>query len=63
MGTRLAGEVAIVTGAAGYLGMSHCVHLAREGAKVVVTDIVDGQKTVDAVKGDRRYPAIRTDRV
>ncbi len=27
---------------------THCVHLAREGARVVVTDIVDGQKTVDA---------------
>ncbi|MGK2850878.1 MAG: SDR family NAD(P)-dependent oxidoreductase [Candidatus Limnocylindrales bacterium] len=50
MGARLQGKVAIVTGAAGYLGMSHCVHLAREGAKVVVTDIVDGQKTVDAVQ-------------
>lgn len=50
MGARLAGKVAIVTGAAGYLGMSHSVHLAREGARVVVTDIVDGQKTVDAIK-------------
>jgi len=50
MTKRLEGKVAIVTGAAGYLGTSHCLHLAREGARVVVTDIVDGQKTVDAVK-------------
>lgn len=50
MAGRLDGKVAIVTGAAGYLGKSHCVHLAREGAKVVVTDILDGQETVDAVK-------------
>ena len=50
MSKRLAGKVAIVTGAAGYLGTSHCVHLARAGAKVVVTDIVDGQETVDVVK-------------
>lgn len=46
----LAGKVAIVTGAAGYLGTSHCLHLARAGARVVVTDIVDGQVTVNAVK-------------
>jgi len=50
MSKRLEGKVAIVTGAAGYLGTSHCVHLAREGAKVVVTDIADGKKTVDEVK-------------
>jgi len=47
---RLEGRVAIVTGAAGYLGKFHCIHLAREGAKVVVTDIVDGETTVDAVE-------------
>ena len=49
MAGRLEGKVAIVTGAAGYLGMAHSVHMAREGARVVVTDIIDGQKTVDAV--------------
>lgn len=47
---RLKDRVAIVTGAAGYLGTSHCIHLAREGAKVVVADFVNGQATVDAVK-------------
>ncbi|HXG37121.1 MAG TPA: SDR family NAD(P)-dependent oxidoreductase [Dehalococcoidia bacterium] len=50
MSQRLEGKVALVTGAAGYLGQSHCVHLAREGAKVVVTDILDGSETVAAVE-------------
>lgn len=50
MEKSLTGKVAIVTGAAGYLGTSHCLHLARAGARVVVTDIVDGQATVNAVK-------------
>lgn len=52
MCTRLGGRVAIVTGATGYLGSHHCLHLAREGATVVVADIVDGQPTVDAVRGE-----------
>jgi len=47
---RLDDRVAIVTGAAGHLGTFHCTHLAREGATVVVTDIVDGAKTVERVK-------------
>lgn len=51
---RLEGTVAILTGAGEYLGKSHCIHLARQGAKVVVTDIVDGKTTVDAVKDEGR---------
>ncbi|HZP25837.1 MAG TPA: SDR family oxidoreductase [Dehalococcoidia bacterium] len=47
---RLEGRVAIITGAAGYLGRSHSVRLARDGAKVVVTDIEDGSATVEEVK-------------
>jgi len=50
MGDRLKGRVAIVTGAAGYLGKSHSLHLAKEGAKVVVTDIADGAATVEAIR-------------
>lgn len=49
---RVAGKVAIVTGAGGDIGGASCLRFAREGAKVVATDI-DGDllaKTVEAVK-------------
>jgi 3alpha(or 20beta)-hydroxysteroid dehydrogenase len=36
---RLAGKVAIITGAAQGMGAEHCRHFVKEGAKVVVTDI------------------------
>ena len=36
----LAGKVAIVTGAAGVLGVAQGSHLAKEGCKVVMTDLV-----------------------
>jgi len=39
MSGRLAGKVALVTGAARGQGRSHAVHLAREGADVVVVDL------------------------
>lgn len=47
---RLDNRVAIVTGSSGYLGRSHAVFLAREGAKIVVADIADGSETVKAVE-------------
>ena len=59
---RLDDRVAIVTGGAGYLGKSHSLHLAREGARVVVADIADGTSTVSAIKeegGDAIW--VRTD--
>lgn len=40
-GGRLAGKVAIVTGAARGQGQAHAVRLAEEGADVIVTDLVD----------------------
>lgn len=50
---RVDGKVAIVTGGALGIGRAACLELAKEGAKVAVTDIVDaeGQKVVDEIKG------------
>jgi len=39
MAGRVAGKLALVTGAAQGLGEAHCLALAREGAKVLCTDI------------------------
>jgi NAD(P)-dependent dehydrogenase (short-subunit alcohol dehydrogenase family) len=40
---RVKGKVAIVTGGAGGLGKAHSLLLAKEGAKVVVTDMDEAQ--------------------
>jgi NAD(P)-dependent dehydrogenase (short-subunit alcohol dehydrogenase family) len=50
---RVEGKVAIVTGGALGIGQASCILLAKEGAKVAVTDILDkeGQKVVDEIKG------------
>jgi len=47
---RLKGKVAIITGASQGIGAAFAVGFAKEGAKVVVADISDGAKTVQAVK-------------
>ncbi|MEX2739176.1 MAG: SDR family NAD(P)-dependent oxidoreductase, partial [Candidatus Wukongarchaeota archaeon] len=46
----LKGKVAIVTGASRGLGRGMAIGLARAGANVVVTDILDTKETVDEVK-------------
>ena len=38
---RIKGKVAIVTGAAQGLGKAFALRLAEEGARVVITDILD----------------------
>src|SRR4030042_2816786 len=50
---RVEGKVAIVTGGALGIGLASCILLAKEGAKVAVTDILDqeGQKVGDEIKG------------
>ncbi|MFW5793821.1 MAG: SDR family NAD(P)-dependent oxidoreductase [Bacteroidota bacterium] len=49
---RVEGKVAIVTGGALGIGRATCLLLAREGAKVAVTDIADeeGEKVVEEIK-------------
>ena len=59
---RLKDKVAIVTGAARGLGAAFALGLAKEGAKVVVGDIQDGNKTVEAIEkagGEALY--VKTD--
>jgi NAD(P)-dependent dehydrogenase (short-subunit alcohol dehydrogenase family) len=48
--TRLAGRVALVTGAAGGIGAAIATAMAAEGARVVVADVKDGGATVAAVE-------------
>jgi 3(or 17)beta-hydroxysteroid dehydrogenase len=49
---RVKGKVAIITGAAGGLGKAQALLLAKEGAKVVVTDIIEteGKKVVEEIR-------------
>jgi NAD(P)-dependent dehydrogenase (short-subunit alcohol dehydrogenase family) len=47
---RLKDKVAIITGAARGIGGAFAVGFAKEGAKIVIGDILDGKETVDAVK-------------
>lgn len=52
--SRVKDKVAIVTGAANGLGTAHARLLAKEGAKVVVTDIdeIGGKKVVEEIRKD-----------
>lgn len=47
---KLKDRVVIVTGGARGIGQAYCLGYAREGAKVVVADILDGSETVEKVK-------------
>ncbi len=50
IGSRLAGKVTIITGAASGLGRVAAIKFAGEGASVVITDVSDGVKTVEEIK-------------
>ncbi|HEU4724407.1 MAG TPA: glucose 1-dehydrogenase [Candidatus Eisenbacteria bacterium] len=43
MNGRLEGKVALVTGGSRGIGAATCVKMAREGASVVVADVIDGE--------------------
>ena len=62
---KFEGKVAIVTGAAGGMGYSHCLALAREGADVASADICQEEelnKVIDEVKSlGRRGIGIKCD--
>jgi len=47
--SRLAGKVAIITGASSGLGRVGAERFAAEGAKVVIADITDGDEAVEAI--------------
>lgn len=48
--SRLAGKVAVVTGAAQGIGAAYAEGMAAEGAKVVVSDIADTTEVVERIK-------------
>ncbi len=59
---NLKDQVAIITGAAGGIGAAIAFGYAREGAKVVIADILDGKDRVDAVeKAGGEAIFVRTD--
>ena len=47
---RLKNRVAIITGGARGIGAAFAIGFGKEGAKVVIGDIRDGKKTVDAIE-------------
>jgi NAD(P)-dependent dehydrogenase (short-subunit alcohol dehydrogenase family) len=47
---RLDGEVAIITGAAQGIGAAYARGMARQGARVVVTDVLDPARLVDEIR-------------
>jgi len=49
---RLAGKVAVVTGAAQGIGETYAKAMAQEGAKVVVSDIADPSRVADEINSN-----------
>ncbi len=47
---RLDGRVAIITGAGRGIGVAYATALAAEGAKVIASDIIDTENTVNIIK-------------
>ena len=47
--SRLAGKVALITGASSGLGRVGALRFAEEGAMVVIADVTDGDEAIDAI--------------
>ncbi len=47
---RLKEKVAIITGASRGIGAAFAIGFAKEGAKVVIGDVLDGKEVVETVK-------------
>ena len=47
---KLQGKVVIITGGARGLGKAYALHLAKEGARIVAADIVDGVEVAEEIK-------------
>lgn len=63
-GARLTGKVAIVTGAAGGIGLAYAKALAREGAKVTIADVEDCAPVKEEIEREfqgAEVLALRTD--
>jgi 3(or 17)beta-hydroxysteroid dehydrogenase len=54
---RLAGKVALITGEASGMGQSEAIIFAKEGAKVVVADVLEaeGRRVADSLGGAGRF--------
>jgi NAD(P)-dependent dehydrogenase (short-subunit alcohol dehydrogenase family) len=54
---RLGGKVALITGAAGGMGQSEATLFAKEGARVVVADVLEteGRQVADSLGGAGRF--------
>lgn len=54
---RLGGKVALITGAVSGMGQSEAVIFAKEGAKVIVADVLEaeGKKVADSLGGAGRF--------
>lgn len=61
MDTKLAGETALVTGAASGIGRACCAGLSAEGANVLAADLDKAAATVTADQLGRRAAAARVD--